>query len=71
MASAVTTAIFAALLIMVVSAHEGHDHTPGMAMSPGPAATNMGNILAPTAVMGPKVFAVVVMGSRKFNAVPP
>ncbi|MBA0682610.1 hypothetical protein Goari_024311 [Gossypium aridum] len=59
MASAVTTAIFAALLIMVVSAHEGHDHTPGMAMSPGPAATNMGNILAPTAVMG-VFFALIV-----------
>ncbi|MBA0856228.1 hypothetical protein Goshw_025061 [Gossypium schwendimanii] len=59
MTSAVTTAIFAALLIMVVSAHEGHDHTPGMAMSPGPAATNMGNILAPTAVMG--VFLALIV----------
>ncbi|KAB2090925.1 hypothetical protein E1A91_A03G158100v1 [Gossypium mustelinum] len=59
MASAVTTAIFAALLIMVVSAHEGHDHTPGMAMSPGPAATNMANILAPTAVMG--VFLALIV----------
>ncbi|KAK8627357.1 hypothetical protein V6N13_134970 [Hibiscus sabdariffa] len=69
MTPAVTTAIFAAclgLLIMVVSAHDGHQHTPGTAMSPKPAAS-VGNFMAPTTVMGvflALMVAIFVAGER-------
>ncbi|WRX16074.1 hypothetical protein QQP08_008561 [Theobroma cacao] len=48
----VRATIFAAcftLLIMVVAAHEGHEHTPGMAMAPQPEASK-GNLVSLTTV---------------------
>ncbi|EOY00338.1 Uncharacterized protein TCM_010189 [Theobroma cacao] len=50
----VRATIFAAcfaLLIMVVAAHEGHEHTPGMAMAPQPEASK-GNLVSLTTVIG-------------------
>ncbi|XVF84887.1 hypothetical protein PTKIN_Ptkin17bG0075400 [Pterospermum kingtungense] len=65
MASPVTTTIFAAcfgLLVMVVAAHEGHQHTPGMAMSPEPAPESMGNhIVSPTTVIGSLSLIVTIL----------
>ena len=68
MASPVTTTIFAAcfaLLIMVVAVHEGHEHTPGMVMSPEPAAS-MGNLLSPTMMIGflALIVTILVAGER-------
>ena len=37
---------------MVAAAHEGHQHTPGMAMSPEPAASMGNNLVSPTTVVG-------------------
>lgn len=65
MASPVTTAIFTAcfgLLIMVVAAHEGHEHTPGMDMSPEPAPASMGNhLVSPTIVIGFLTMIVTIL----------
>ena len=68
MASPVTTTIFAAcfaLLVMVVTAHEGHEHTPGMVMSPEPAVS-MGNLVSPTVVIGflALIVTILVAGER-------
>ncbi|XVE75108.1 hypothetical protein DITRI_Ditri12bG0070500 [Diplodiscus trichospermus] len=66
MASSVTTTIFAAcfaLMIMMVAAHEGHEHTPGMVMSPEPAAS-IGNLVSPTTVIGFLALIVTILVAR-------
>ncbi|KDP21296.1 hypothetical protein JCGZ_21767 [Jatropha curcas] len=51
-------AIFAlSLLVMVVAAHEGHEHTPGMVMSPTSTPTpspakNSSTLVSPSMAIG-------------------
>ncbi|OMO50773.1 hypothetical protein COLO4_37895 [Corchorus olitorius] len=73
MASPVKTSIVSvcfALLIMVAAAHEGHEHTPGMDMSPSPTPHHsdpgMGNLVSPTALLGflALIVTILVTGGR-------
>ncbi|EEF42272.1 conserved hypothetical protein [Ricinus communis] len=66
MASKIVAACFA-MLVMVVAAHEGHEHMPGMVMPPAPTPqTNSSALFSPSMVMvGFFAFMVSLLAVRK------
>ncbi|OAY61530.1 hypothetical protein MANES_01G196300v8 [Manihot esculenta] len=65
MATRMLAACFA-LLVMVAAAHEGHEHTPGMDMSPAPAPNSSTTFVSPSMVIGflAFVFSLLVVRER-------
>lgn len=68
MASGMPAMMFAAcfaMLLMVVAAHDGHHHTPGMYMAPAPSPTNSSNLVSPSMVIGFIAFIVSLLVVRE------